>query len=195
MLEVESTEPPQFAPVSLILSANELTHFHGYSPLRLIHKKINIFYQALHWTFKEPLWESMHIHSSVSLRYSYPRTLDQSSFLYLKYYLPSLIKFSNSTYLFHSQFSNSSELQTTLSSMAILKRKINWRNFWICFSISLGQVAFGYPSSIIGTTLGQPAFLVYMGLITPEGILTENANNLIGATSGVFQMRNLQTKP
>jgi len=66
--------------------------------------------------------------------------------------------------------------------------KIKWRNFWICFSIALGQVAFGYPSSIIGTTLGQPAFLLYMRLITPEGVLTPNANNLIGATSGVFQV-------
>ncbi len=73
--------------------------------------------------------------------------------------------------------------------MAIIKRKINWRNFWICFSISLGQVAFGYPSSIIGTTLGQPAFLLYMGLIDDKGVETPNANNLIGATSGVFQVR------
>lgn len=71
---------------------------------------------------------------------------------------------------------------------ALVKRKMNWRNFWICFSISMGQVAFGYPSSIIGTTLGQPAFLLYMGLITPEGDLTANANGLIGATSGVFQV-------
>lgn len=68
------------------------------------------------------------------------------------------------------------------------KPKMKWRNFWICASISLGQVAFGYPSSIIGVTLAQPAFLLYMGLITPEGDLTPNANNLIGATSGVFQV-------
>lgn len=51
----------------------------------------------------------------------------------------------------------------------------------------MGQVAFGYPSSIIGTTLGQPSFFLYMGLIAPEGNLTANANGLIGATSGVFQ--------
>jgi hypothetical protein len=70
----------------------------------------------------------------------------------------------------------------------IIKRKMNWRNFWICFSISMGQLAFGYPSSIIGTTLGQPSFLLYMGLITPEGLETDNANGLIGATSGVFQV-------
>ena len=28
----------------------------------------------------------------------------------------------------------------------------NWRNFWICFIVSLGQIAFGYPASIIGVT-------------------------------------------
>jgi len=68
------------------------------------------------------------------------------------------------------------------------QRKMNWRNFLICLSISLGQIAFGYPSSIIGTTLGQPAFLEYMGLITPLGHPAHNMNNLIGATSGVFQV-------
>lgn len=28
----------------------------------------------------------------------------------------------------------------------------NWRNFAICFLVSLGQIAFGYPASIIGVT-------------------------------------------
>lgn len=77
-------------------------------------------------------------------------------------------------------------------AIPVPKPKMKWRNFWICTSIALGQVAFGYPSSIIGTTLGQPAFLLYMGLVTPEGLLAGNANNLIGATSGVFQARNLR---
>jgi len=75
------------------------------------------------------------------------------------------------------------------------KPKMKWRNFWVCFSISLGQLAFGYPSSIIGTTLGQPAFLLYMGLVTPEGTLGKNANNLIGATSGVFQVSQTAISP
>lgn len=66
-------------------------------------------------------------------------------------------------------------------------RQWNWRNFIMCCLIASGQLAFGYPSSIIATTLGQPAFLLYMGLVTPEGELTGNANALIGATSGVFQ--------
>lgn len=44
---------------------------------------------------------------------------------------------------------------------------------------------------MIGVTLGEPSFLVYMGLFdlkTDE--LTSNANQLIGATSGVFQACN-----
>jgi hypothetical protein len=52
----------------------------------------------------------------------------------------------------------------------------------------MGQLAFGYPASIIGTTLGQPSFLLYMKLITPEGLLTSDADQLIGAMSGVFQV-------
>ena len=28
----------------------------------------------------------------------------------------------------------------------------NWRTFWICFLVSCGQIAFGYPASIIGVT-------------------------------------------
>lgn len=68
------------------------------------------------------------------------------------------------------------------------KRSFMTLNFWICFAISLGQIAFGYPASIIATTLGQPAFLLYMGLVKEDGSMGENANALIGATSGVFQV-------
>lgn len=74
------------------------------------------------------------------------------------------------------------------------QRQMNWRNFWICFSVSLGQLAFGYPASIIGTTLGQPAFLLYMGIITPEGTVTKNADQLEGAMSGVFQVWHPSTR-
>lgn len=69
------------------------------------------------------------------------------------------------------------------------KRSFMTLNFWICFAISLGQIAFGYPASIIATTLGQPAFLLYMKLVKEDGSMGENANALIGATSGVFQVR------
>jgi len=68
------------------------------------------------------------------------------------------------------------------------KSQMNWRNFWLCFAVSLGQLAFGYPASIIGTTLGQPAFLLYMGIIDEKGLPTTNADQLEGAMSGVFQV-------
>ncbi|KIX03849.1 uncharacterized protein Z518_07402 [Rhinocladiella mackenziei CBS 650.93] len=70
--------------------------------------------------------------------------------------------------------------------MAVLQRQFNWHNFWICFFISMGNVAFGYPAAIIGTTLSQPDFLVYMGLVSQDG-LSANAHALIGAMNGVFQ--------
>lgn len=38
----------------------------------------------------------------------------------------------------------------------------NDRNFFVTYFISYGQLAFGYPSSIISTTLGSPDFLRYM---------------------------------
>ncbi|KAK5233553.1 hypothetical protein LTR47_005175 [Exophiala xenobiotica] len=68
----------------------------------------------------------------------------------------------------------------------------------------MGNIAFGYPAgttpqprrdiicvnkaltAIIGTTLSQPGFLQYMGLLGKHG-LTANANALIGAMNGVFQ--------
>ena len=72
--------------------------------------------------------------------------------------------------------------------MAFTNQQVNWRNFWTCFLISSGQLAFGYPASIIATTLGQPPFLLYMGLIDKDGLLTPNADGLIGAMSGTFQV-------
>jgi hypothetical protein len=75
------------------------------------------------------------------------------------------------------------------------QRQINWRNFYICFLISLGLIAFGYPSAIISTTLGEPSFLLYMGLLDSTTLeLTENADGLIGAMSGVFQVRKRSAK-
>jgi MFS family permease len=61
-------------------------------------------------------------------------------------------------------------------------------NLLICFLVSLGQIAFGYPASIIGVTSAQPPYLVYMGLMDAStGEYTPNADSLIGATSGIFQ--------
>jgi hypothetical protein len=45
------------------------------------------------------------------------------------------------------------------------ERHFNWRNFIITYFISYGQLAFGYPASIISTTLGSPYFQEYMGLV------------------------------
>jgi len=67
-------------------------------------------------------------------------------------------------------------------------RQFNWYNFWVCFLVSLGQIAFGYPSSVIASTLGLPVFHVYMGLVDPAtGTPTHNSENIIGAMNGVFQ--------
>jgi hypothetical protein len=64
----------------------------------------------------------------------------------------------------------------------------NGWNFFICFLVSMGCIAFGYPSSIISVTLAQPSFLIYMGLLdvtqNPPA-LTPDADALIGAMSGV----------
>jgi len=80
--------------------------------------------------------------------------------------------------------------------MAKAKRHFNPWNFFICWLISLGQIAFGYPASIIGVTLAQPSFLVYMGLLDPKTAeLTPGADQLIGATSGVFQVSYLHALP
>jgi hypothetical protein len=62
----------------------------------------------------------------------------------------------------------------------------SWYNFLVAFLVSLGQVAFAYPASVISVTLASPAFLIYMGLLDPAaGTLHSNANGIIGAMSGV----------
>jgi MFS family permease len=67
------------------------------------------------------------------------------------------------------------------------QRQWNWRNFLTCLFLSFGAIAYGYPSSIIGTILGQPTFLSYMGLVDAEGNEVGNAASLIGGTNGAFQ--------
>ena len=69
------------------------------------------------------------------------------------------------------------------------KSQFNPYNFLVCYLVSLGQIAFGYPASIIGTTLGEPPFLVYMGLVDAKtGKETGNAEALIGTINGLFQV-------
>ena len=62
-------------------------------------------------------------------------------------------------------------------------KKINWRNFFLCFGLSLGQFGFGYPASIISFVLANEDFLKYTGLQDENG----PNESLIGATNGVFQ--------
>lgn len=48
-----------------------------------------------------------------------------------------------------------------------VERHFNWRNFWVTYFLSYGQLAFGFPASIISTTLGSPLFQEYFGLDGP----------------------------
>ena len=69
------------------------------------------------------------------------------------------------------------------------RRAWTWRQCLYCAFVCLGEVAFAYPSSIIGVTLAQPSFLVYMELVDANGTLTDTGNTLVGALSGLFQVR------
>ncbi|OAG43644.1 hypothetical protein AYO21_02230 [Fonsecaea monophora] len=63
----------------------------------------------------------------------------------------------------------------------------NGWNFFVCWLVSLGQLACGYPSSGISITLGTGSFLTYMGIVDAEtGALSSDGNALIGAVSGVY---------
>ncbi|KAL6241478.1 hypothetical protein RBB50_011501 [Rhinocladiella similis] len=74
--------------------------------------------------------------------------------------------------------------------MALREKTWTWRNFFMCYMISIGMTAMGYPSGVIGVTLAQPSFLLYMKFLdleaTPPG-LTSDGEGLIGAMSGVYQ--------
>ena len=84
--------------------------------------------------------------------------------------------------------SNSSFFVATMTAMS-KRSQFNGYNLFVCWLVSLGQIAFGYPASVIGTTLGEPPFLLYMKLVSPvTGEVASNAEGLIGAMSGVFQV-------
>jgi hypothetical protein len=65
---------------------------------------------------------------------------------------------------------------------------IRWFNFFICFAVSVGALAYAYISAIIGTTLGKPAFLVYMGVGNADGDVFPDKENVVGAITSVFQV-------
>ena len=54
----------------------------------------------------------------------------------------------------------------------------------IVIFVTLGSFSYGYSASIIASTLGQPRFLDYFGLVVAKN---PNANALLGATNGLFQ--------
>ncbi|OQV11333.1 hypothetical protein CLAIMM_15186 [Cladophialophora immunda] len=56
----------------------------------------------------------------------------------------------------------------------------------LILAVALGSLTYGYCSSIISTTLGQPSFLSYMGLDTAS-----NATQLEGAINALFQVGGL----
>ncbi|KAM5515439.1 Sugar/inositol transporter [Fusarium oxysporum f. sp. vasinfectum] len=69
--------------------------------------------------------------------------------------------------------------------MALIKfrgKPLGGYNILIIAFATFGSITYGYCSSIIGSTLGQPSFLHYFGLDTAS-----NAAALIGAINGLFQ--------
>ena len=62
------------------------------------------------------------------------------------------------------------------------RQKINAYNVFILCFIGLGSMTYGYTASIIGTTLGQPAFIEYFALETRN-----NGTDLESTTNGLFQ--------
>ncbi|KAK5009960.1 hypothetical protein LTR28_012517 [Elasticomyces elasticus] len=61
------------------------------------------------------------------------------------------------------------------------RRHFTGFSIFCIFFMGLGSMSYGYPAAIIGTTLGQPSFLTYMGLDTAT-----NASQLIGAITALF---------
>lgn len=61
------------------------------------------------------------------------------------------------------------------------RRHYKWTTVSHVIGMAWGAAVFGYGGSIIGTTLGQPSFLEYMGLNTAP-----NADQLFGAMNSLF---------
>lgn len=79
------------------------------------------------------------------------------------------------------------QLFRTVTRPSTTERHFNWSNFFVTYFISYGQLAFGYPSSIISTTLGSPDFLRYMNLINASGEATQSQETITGTTNGLYQ--------
>ncbi|OCK75229.1 MFS transporter [Lepidopterella palustris CBS 459.81] len=61
------------------------------------------------------------------------------------------------------------------------KRHFQGAIVWTVIGIAWGAISYSYAGSIIGTTLGQPSFIKYMGLAT-----NKHATGLIGTMTGLF---------
>ncbi|KAK4942022.1 hypothetical protein LTR10_018203 [Elasticomyces elasticus] len=60
-------------------------------------------------------------------------------------------------------------------------QKLNTYNVLVLCMLAPASLTYGYSASIIATTLGQPSFLQYFGLLTAS-----NASSIFGATGGLF---------
>ncbi|OAP65611.1 hypothetical protein AYL99_01583 [Fonsecaea erecta] len=70
--------------------------------------------------------------------------------------------------------------------MAEVKETWTWLNVLIVLFATFGSLSYGYCTTIIASTLGQPQFQGYMKLL-PGQSNGDNASALIGATNGLFQ--------
>jgi hypothetical protein len=77
------------------------------------------------------------------------------------YSLHSILSFVSSLFRFRVYISpafvllasfHASHPSIVMANSKLQDEQYNWRNFWICFIVSLGQIAFGYPASVIGVT-------------------------------------------
>jgi len=67
------------------------------------------------------------------------------------------------------------------------QQKVNAHTIFVLCMLGFGSISYGYNASIIGTTLGQPSFIAYMGLDTnPNGTDLESTTNGLFQTGGVI---------
>lgn len=79
---------------------------------------------------------------------------------YLKYLLP-FSKHSSCSYL--SSYLSSRSWPGVLKNLPNMAEQniakaeqFNWRNWWICLLVSLGQIAFGYVTITVWSSVNQP---------------------------------------
>ncbi|KIW88139.1 uncharacterized protein Z519_11250 [Cladophialophora bantiana CBS 173.52] len=73
-----------------------------------------------------------------------------------------------------------------MSSVEATKPHFSWRNFLMCFLVSIGVIGFGYPSAMVAPMLAKTSFLEFTGLGDEKGI-HKSKTSLVGALGGIFQ--------